>query len=73
MILGLVDALEWTTADFERRTGIICLFDHDSVPEVNDSVATAAYRIAQEALTNAARHGQADQVRRSLAHGRPMA
>lgn len=60
--LGLVDALEWFTADFERRTGIICLFDHDGIPEVGEAVATAAYRIAQEALTNTARHAAAGQV-----------
>jgi PAS domain S-box-containing protein len=60
--LGLVDALEVYTSDFERRTGITCLFDHSDVPEINDTVATAAYRIAQEALTNVARHAEAGHV-----------
>lgn len=60
--LGLVEALEWTAADFERRTGIVCIFDRGPIPEVGDDVATAAYRITQEALTNAARHGHAQQV-----------
>jgi len=60
--LGLVDALEWYTADFERRTGITCFFEHDGVPTLQDNVATAAYRIAQEALTNVARHAQASLV-----------
>jgi len=64
--LGLVDALEWVTADFERRTGILCLFDHDPIPEVGEALATAAYRIAQEALTNAARHAGAAQVKVQL-------
>jgi PAS domain S-box-containing protein len=67
--LGLVDALEWLTSDFERRTGIICLFDHDSIAEMGEVVATAAYRIVQEALTNAARHAEASQVRVALRLG----
>jgi PAS domain S-box-containing protein len=60
--LGLVDALEWYTTDFERRTGITCFFERDGSPVIPDSVATAAYRIAQEALTNVARHAGANLV-----------
>jgi PAS domain S-box-containing protein len=60
--LGLTDALEWYTTDFEKRTGIACTFSHFDVPEVNDMVATAAYRITQEALTNVARHSNATHV-----------
>jgi PAS domain S-box-containing protein len=60
--LGLVDALEWFTSDFERRTGITCIFEHNQVPGLKDKVATAAYRIAQEALTNVVRHAQASCV-----------
>jgi PAS domain S-box-containing protein len=60
--LGLVDALEWYTSDFERRTGITCLFEHNQVAEMNDTVATASYRITQEALTNVARHAHAGHV-----------
>jgi PAS domain S-box-containing protein len=60
--LGLVDALEWYTTDFERRTGITCIFEHDRVPVIPDNLATTAYRITQEALTNVARHGQANLV-----------
>jgi PAS domain S-box-containing protein len=64
--LGLVDALEWYTADFERRTEIACVFEHENVPRLNDIVSTAAYRIAQEALTNIARHSGAGRVKVSL-------
>ncbi|MBM4295607.1 MAG: PAS domain S-box protein [Deltaproteobacteria bacterium] len=60
--LGLVDALEWYTNDFEKRTGITCIFEHDGIPGIDDTVATAAYRIAQEALTNVARHSLASCV-----------
>ena len=60
--LGLVDALEWYAADFERRTGIACAFKRDEIPPIGNELATAAYRIAQEALTNVARHADADQA-----------
>jgi len=64
--LGLVDALEWYTTDFERRTEISCVFEHGSMPSVNGTLATAAYRIAQESLTNVARHAAAKHVTVSL-------
>jgi signal transduction histidine kinase len=64
--LGLVDALEWYTTDFERRTGITCIFKHRDVPSISDPVATAAYRITQEALTNVARHAAAKRVEVTL-------
>jgi PAS domain S-box-containing protein len=59
---GLMDALAWYTKDFARRTGIACNFSHVNVTEVDSLVATAAYRIAQEALTNVARHSFATRV-----------
>ncbi|MBU1452501.1 MAG: PAS domain S-box protein [Proteobacteria bacterium] len=60
--LGLVDALEWHTSDFEKRTGIACVFNWDRVPEVDGHTAIATYRVAQEALTNVARHSGATSV-----------
>ncbi|HIJ55098.1 MAG TPA: PAS domain S-box protein [Deltaproteobacteria bacterium] len=60
--LGLIDALEAYATDFERRTGITCVFEHADVPDVSETLATAAYRIAQEALTNAARHAAASHI-----------
>jgi signal transduction histidine kinase len=65
--LGLVDALEWFSADFERRTEISCTFEHNGVSPVGGDLATAAYRIAQEALTNVARHADATHVHVNLA------
>jgi PAS domain S-box-containing protein len=70
--LGLVDALEWYTADFERRTGITCMFEHGNIPHITDTVATAAYRIAQETLTNVARHAFASRVEVILQNERNM-
>ena len=61
--LGLVEALEWHVADFERRTGITATFKvSGDLPEFKGNVATTAYRIAQEALTNIMRHSRAEEV-----------
>jgi signal transduction histidine kinase len=60
--LGLVDALDWYTTDFERRTEITCVFEYDKVPSLSEAMATAAYRITQEAMTNVARHAFASRV-----------
>ena len=64
--LGLIPALEWLASDFEERTGISCdvavcesLLD---IP-VDAEHATAIFRIAQEFLTNVARHANASAVR----------
>ena len=63
---GLIDALDWYTKYFAQRTGITCIYQHLNVPQVDDLVATAAYRIAQEALTNVARHAFATRVKIDL-------
>jgi signal transduction histidine kinase len=61
--LGLAAAVESEARAFEERTGIEC---EVSLPEeagrVNNVVATAVYRIIQEALTNVARHSNAARV-----------
>jgi signal transduction histidine kinase len=61
--LGLAAAIESEARSFEERTGIEC---EVSLPEeagrVSSVVATAVYRIIQEALTNVARHSNASRV-----------
>jgi signal transduction histidine kinase len=64
--LGLVEAIEWYTSDYERRYDITCVFEHDEGPEIRGNIATAAYRITQEALTNVARHSAATRADVSL-------
>ena len=60
--LGLVDGLEWHTTDFESRTGIVCVFKALNIPQVGEVLSVAVYRVAQEALTNVARHSEATHV-----------
>jgi PAS domain S-box-containing protein len=64
--LGLIPALEWYTTDLERRSGTAIILNHRDVPKVDDLVATAAYRITQEALTNVVRHSAATHAEVTL-------
>ncbi|HGY57290.1 MAG TPA: PAS domain-containing sensor histidine kinase [Caldithrix abyssi] len=61
--LGLVAAIQWQAEDFQKQTGIFCKY---SLPEeeidLTPEQATAVFRIFQEALTNVARHAQAEKV-----------
>ena len=61
--LGLMEAIEWQTQQFQARTGIECRCDCglQSIP-LGDRQSTAVFRIVQEALTNILRHAQATRV-----------
>jgi signal transduction histidine kinase len=66
--LGLVATFEWAGEEFGARTGITCRLDVPSEDIVVDPErATAIFRIFQEALTNIARHSDANEVRARLA------
>ncbi|MEN6584634.1 MAG: PAS domain S-box protein [Sulfuricella sp.] len=59
--LGLAAAIEWQVEQFQERTGIRCeLSMNRDEFELEDRVATSVFRIIQEALTNVARHAEAD-------------
>jgi PAS domain S-box-containing protein len=65
--LGLAAALQQEAHRFEKRSGVTCelLLPPDPLGLPRE-VATAIFRIFQEALTNVARHAQATTVRVSL-------
>lgn len=61
--LGLATAVLGEAELFSERTGIRCDVEVDEIPEnLPAEVATAAFRIFQESLTNVARHAEAGQI-----------
>src|SRR5262249_30563297 len=69
---GLVAALQWMAARFERRTGVACVLRTPpaALPQLQhlpSGVPLVAYRTAQEALTNITKHAQATRVEIDLA------
>jgi signal transduction histidine kinase len=60
---GLVAALQWYGEQFTGRTGIpVAVERAELAPRPAAHVENALFRIAQEALTNVAKHAQATQV-----------
>ncbi|MCB5911104.1 HAMP domain-containing sensor histidine kinase [Streptomyces pinistramenti] len=69
--LGLVSALTALTTDYATHTGLAvhrrCAPD---LPALGPETELVLYRVAQEALTNAARHADARNVELTLRHSR---
>jgi signal transduction histidine kinase len=65
--LGLIAALEWQLAEFQKRSGVLTTL---AIPEgevtIDGRIAIALYRALQEALTNVARHAEATEARVTL-------
>jgi two-component system, NarL family, sensor histidine kinase UhpB len=57
--LGLGAALRWLAEDARARLGISVRVVIDSTDRLPSDIETALFRIAQESLTNAVRHGHA--------------
>jgi signal transduction histidine kinase len=68
----LAQALTHHAAIFEQRTGVKVLVEVDGAPIVPSSVEQALFRIAQESLSNIARHAHARSVRMTLESGPPV-
>ncbi|HXG97682.1 MAG TPA: ATP-binding protein [Gemmatimonadales bacterium] len=61
--LGLEAAIEYLVQDATRRTGIAVKLDvGEEFPRLPDQIASHAFRIIQEALTNVTRHAKATRV-----------
>jgi PAS domain S-box-containing protein len=65
--LGLIAAIEWQVEEFIKLTNIFCtvMLPNDEL-KLDANKSTAVFRIFQEALTNIARHSEADKVNISL-------
>jgi len=59
---GLAASLRWLCERFQQRTGVGVQFDCNLDGRMADETETHLFRIAQEALTNVARHSAATQV-----------
>jgi signal transduction histidine kinase len=64
---GLAAGLRWLCEGFAQRTGIEVTCDAPFDGRLPDETETHLFRIAQEALTNVARHASAHHVRVELA------
>jgi PAS domain S-box-containing protein len=71
---GLMSALQEWASEVEKLFHIECRFEcDDPVVNLDETVATHLYRVAQEAVHNAIKHGGATRVVISLAAGRDEA
>ncbi|MER6242069.1 HAMP domain-containing sensor histidine kinase [Streptomyces griseorubiginosus] len=67
--LGLVSALTSLTGEFATHVALRVMRRFDTgLPALDQQTELVLYRVAQEALTNAARHAEADKVEVSLRH-----
>ena len=65
--LGLADAIEWLAQDFAARTNVGLDLHIDCACELPpDAMASAVFRMLQEALNNVAKHANASRVRIAL-------
>jgi len=67
--LGVMSAIRWEAALFERRTGIRCRVSSRPATFETRAHVTVLYRILLEALTNVARHANAGTVRIAVRQG----
>src|SRR5438094_533558 len=70
--LGLEAAIEFLVRDTAQRTGIAITLHADDFPRLPDEIASHAFRIIQEALTNVTRHSQATRVDVSVRRAGPV-
>lgn len=60
---GLIAAIEWQTAEFQKRSAVRCRLNMEiSDIKLDEKRSIAVFRIFQEVLTNVARHAQATRI-----------
>jgi len=67
---GLDSALRWLCERFEERNRIAVVYQSDMEERLDAQTETHVFRIAQEALTNIAKHASASRVDMSLTRDR---
>ena len=67
--LGLVPACRFLADGVAQRTGVRVVVQDKGVGRLPTDLETAVYRVVQESLTNATRHGRPTEVFVALAHG----
>lgn len=61
---GLMPALKWITAAFQKRTSVSCTIESGGMAiKHGDPIDSAIYRIVQESLLNIERHANANNVK----------
>lgn len=61
--LGLMASLTWLGSEFERRTGQVCDVVCDvNEPDLDPGIASAMFRVGEEALLNVEAHAEASHV-----------
>ena len=64
--LGLAKALEHLALEWQQRSGVVVTLQCDDLPALPEAVATAIFRVAQEAMGNVETHAQAQTVQMQL-------
>lgn len=65
--VGLAEAMEWQSTEFEKRSGIKVTFSFSGEAiTIPVNISIGLFRIYQESLTNVARHAEASEVYSSL-------
>jgi len=61
--LGILAAMEWQLHEFQRRSGLKCIWQCQlQNVTLSKDAATGVFRVFQESLTNIGRHAQATEV-----------
>lgn len=60
--LGLVPALRWLARSVQESSGLAVVVEVGDLPPLGGETQTLLFRVAQEALNNAARHARAESV-----------
>lgn len=65
--MGVVSAIRWLCDEFAKHTGTHCvLYAPDEEIHLDENLSVAAFRVAQESLTNVARYAEASKVEVTL-------